>query len=60
MASGAAASTIEQPPVIVEREVVREVPVAAPAPPAPAPPPPPREPYGAPWGGRTPLSRARA
>ena len=36
---------IEQPPVIVEREVVREVPVAAPAPPAPAPPPPPREPY---------------
>ena len=34
---------IEQPPVIVEREVVREVPVAAPAPPAP--PPPPRKPY---------------
>jgi hypothetical protein len=34
---------IEEPPVIVEREVVREVPVAAPAPPAP--PPPPRKPY---------------
>jgi hypothetical protein len=34
---GGSVIIIEQPPVIVEREVVREVPVAPPAPPPPAP-----------------------
>ena len=47
---------IEQPPVIVEREVVREVPVAAPAPPAPRL----HRRRASPmcWGGRTPRCRS--